>query len=135
MCWQYTLNCKKSWYQRSRYLIAVWLSESGEADGQQGLATTREAAQTLVEGFSSLPDAPKLWLFRSVHKIAHDCQERAAWADSFSASDMHIQSPCWMNAQTCWNAHGSGQDQHKSVARVQSKHFKQEVQGQPLSKT
>ena len=36
-----------------------------------------------MEGCSGLPDAPKFWLFRSVHEIAHNCEQRAAQNDSF----------------------------------------------------
>ena len=102
------LNCKRTWYQHSTHLIAVRLGESGEANGQQGLTATREAAQTLVEGCSGFPDAPKFGLFRSVHKIAHDRQERAAWADSFRARHAHSVIML-MNAQTSRSAQGPGQ--------------------------
>ena len=44
-----------------------------------------------MEGCSGLPDAPKFWLFRSVHEIAHNCEQRAAQNDSFSPTDMLIR--------------------------------------------
>ena len=60
------------------YLIAIWLLECGEANGQKSLTATRQAAQTLMESCSSLADAPELGLLRSVHKVAHNGQQRAA---------------------------------------------------------
>ena len=45
-----------------------------------------------MEGCSGLANAPKLWLFRSVHKVAHDREQRAAQNDNLNYKDMRICS-------------------------------------------
>lgn len=80
------LYIKESWGWRSKYLVAIWLSEPGKADSQQGFASAGQVAQALVKGCSGLADATELWLFRSVYKVAHNSKQRAAWANGFRES-------------------------------------------------